>query len=129
MRVRGVRRTVRDKDLAFEQYQMPLQFPTRSPLEIAKAANRLFQTRYSWYKTVRALTVRGIQPEDEDVPEQLDVFGGCASRRRRQTLDDAVDEIRRRFGETSIRPASLMGSLNMATDRCETVPMPGLMYR
>ena len=129
MRVRGVQLTVRDKELAFQQYQMPLPFPTRSPLEIARTANLLFQTRYPWHRTVRALTVRGIQVEDENAPEQLDAFGDCAARSRRQTLDDAVDEIRRRFGDASIYPASLMGPLNMADDRCETVPLPGMMYR
>ena len=44
-------------------------------------------------------------------------------------IDDAIDEIRGRFGEHAVVNACLMGDLNMATDRCETVPMPRAMYQ
>jgi hypothetical protein len=57
------------------------------------------------------------------------MFNDYQRRERRKSLDDAIDEIRRRFGYSAIRPASLMGAMLLATDKCETVQMPGLMYR
>lgn len=126
---RGVQITVKDKDLDYRQYQMPLKYPTRSPLEIAQAGYALFRHHYGWQKTVRALTIRGINLTPEDRPIQLDMFDDFAARAKRQALDDAIDEVRRRFGYGAIRAASLMGELSMAQDKCETVMMPAVMYQ
>ena len=127
--VRGVQITVRDRDLDWQQYQQPLRYPTRSPLEIAQAGYALFRAVYRWEKPVRALTIRGISPEQASAPVQTDLFDDYRSRERRRALDDAIDDIRRRFGSAAIRPAALMGLALPATDKCETVPMPALMYR
>lgn len=125
---RGVQITVKDKDLAWRQYQLPIRLPTQSPLEIAQAGFALFRSHYDWFKPVRALTIRGINLVPEKQPVQLDMFCDTLRREKRNTLDDAVDEIRQRFGYRSICAASLMGDLNMAQDKCETVTMPSLMY-
>ena len=127
--VHGVQITVRDNDLAVFQYQMPLVYPTQSPLEIAQAGYALFKAQYRWPKPVRALTIRGITPGRDDAPVQIDIFNDYERREKRRALDDAVNQIRGRFGYSSIRPASLMNDLYMAKDKCETVMMPGLMYR
>jgi DNA polymerase-4 len=95
---------------------------------MAQAAFALFRARYNWMKPVRALTVRGINLVPEKRPVQLDMFNDVAKREKRKALDDAIDEIRRRFGYGAICPASLMGDLKMAQDKCETVTMPGMMY-
>ena len=126
---RGVQITVKDMDLGYRQYQMPLKFPSQSPLEIAQAGFALFKQHYNWLKPVRALTIRGINLIPADQPVQLDMFCNYRARERRKSLDDTIDEIRRRFGYHSICAASLMGNLHMAQDKCETVTMPGLMYR
>lgn len=125
----GVQITVRDNDLDYRQYQIPLSYPTRSPLDIAQAGYALFQLRYPWHKPVRALTIRGINLTSEHQPVQLDMFCDAQRRERRQALDDCVDDIRRRFGYRAICAADLMGELHMAQDKCETVVMPGLMFQ
>ena len=125
----GVQITVKDKDLDYRQYQIPLPFPTQSPLEIAQAGFALFQQRYTWFKPVRALTIRGINLMPLNRPVQLDMFCDVERREKRKALDDCVDDIRRRFGNRAIYAASLMGDLKMAQDKCETVLMPGLMYQ
>ena len=125
----GVQITVRDTDLGWQQFQCPLRYSTQSPLEIAQAAFALFVEKYWWPKPVRALTVRGIKMSDANAPVQVDMFNDYQRREKQRSLDDAIDEIRRRWGYTAIRPASLMGHMLLATDKCETVPLPGLMYR
>ena len=125
---KGVQITVKDMDLEWRQHQATLRYPTQSPLEIAQAAFALFKERYTWQKPVRALTVRGIDLVPENQPEQIDMFNDYTRRDRRKTLDDAIEEIRRRFGYRAIYAAALMGDLKMAKDKCETVTMPGLMY-
>ena len=124
----GVSLFVRDRDLGWEQYQRPLSHPTQSPLEIAQAGYSLFKERYGWEKPVRALTIRGIGIAGADDPEQADLFSDIESRVKRRHADDAIDDIRARFGYTSIKPASLVNEGLTATDRCEDVKMPALMF-
>ena len=126
---KGVQLTVRDSELGFRQYQAPLGFPTRSPLLLARRAFSLFQDRYPWILPVRALAVRAIEPVPENAPVQLDLFCEAEMQEKRRQAEDAIDDIRRRFGTASVRAASLLGDKHMAQDRCETVPMPAVMYR
>ncbi len=125
----GVQLTVKDKDLFSRQYQVPLPFPSQSPLEIASAGFDLFRMRYTWMKPVRALTIRGINLISVNQPVQLDLFQDAERRERRRRLDNAVDDLRSRFGYKAICAGSLMGDNDLAQDKCETVIMPGVMYR
>ena len=126
---KGVQLSVRDKDLGWYQWQMPLTYPSRSPYELAQAGYVLFREHYFWPKPVRALTIRAINPGQEDAPVQTDLFDDYLKKDKRRCVDDAVDVLRERFGSRIIYPASLQGTLPLATDQCETVPMPGLMYQ
>ena len=125
---RGVQLSVRDRDLGWYQWQLPLPCPTQSPYELAQAGFALFRERYAWPKPVRALTIRGISPGLATAPVQTDLFNDYALRERRRQVDDCVDRLRGRFGPRSVVAASLLGPLLMAQDRCETVPMPQVMY-
>lgn len=126
---RGVQITVKMNDLSWRQYQTPLPHITQSPLEIAQTGYALFKQHYDWSKPIRALTIRGINLIPGNTPVQTDLFSDYEARDKRRALDDAVDEIRRRFGYRSICAASLMGDLKMAQDRCELVTMPGIIYK
>lgn len=79
-------------------------------------------------KPVRAITIRGINLISERQPLQLDVFCDYQCRERRRTLDDTIDDIRRRYGPGAIISASLMGDRKLAQDKCDLVVMPGMMY-
>ncbi len=129
LQARGVQVSIRDKDLGWQQWQAPLPYPSQSPYEIACAGYDLFRAHYHWEKTVRAMTIRAINPNSASSPVQLDLFNDYARRARQKALDDAIDGIRQRFGERAVYNACPMGDLSMATDRCETVPMPNPMYR
>jgi DNA polymerase-4 len=108
---------------------MPLSYPSQSPYEIACAGYELFRMQYHWEKPIRALTIRGINPDSASAPIQLDLFNDYAPRAKQKALADAVDGIRSRFGERAIFNACLMKDIGMANDRCETVPMPSPMYQ
>ena len=129
LQARGVQIWIRDRDLGWQQWQMPLPYPSQSPYEIACAGYELFRTQYRWEKPIRALTIRAINPNSASSPVQQSLFNDYRLRIRQKALDDAIDEIRGRFGEHAVVNACLMGDLNMATDRCETVPMPRAMYQ
>ena len=126
---RGVQLTVKDKDFGWNQYQLQMKMTTQNSLDIAQAAFALFKARYNWMKPVRALAVVGINLISDNQPVQLDMFNVSARHEKWRNVDNAVDEIRRRFGYRAIRAASLMGDLKMAQDKCESVIMPNIMYQ
>lgn len=129
IQAKAVQVSVRDNELGWQQWQTPLTYPSQSPFEIACAGFELFKTKYQWEKPIRALTIRGINPDREDTPVQLDVFNDYLHRAKQKALDDAIDSIRGRFGERSIFNACLMEDVGMAKDKCETVPLPSPMYQ
>lgn len=129
IRAKGVGLHVRDSELRGFSQQTRLHYPTQSPYELAVAAYDLFKLKYRWERSIRSLTITAILVEREDGPVQTDIFGDYLRHEKRQAVDDAIDGIRARFGYDSIKNASLMGELHMAKDKCETVLMPGIMYR
>ena len=120
---------IRYGDLSGRIFQCPLKQPTRSPLDIASAAFALCGRRREPGRPIRALTVCAIRLLPDDVPAQTDLMGDEARLNKRGRLDEAVDELRNRFGYSCLKAASLLDPTPIATDRCETVPMPAIMYR
>ena len=126
---RTVQVHVRGNDLFGSQYQCKLPLKTQLPSEIAAAAFRSFKERYSWNTKVRAVTVRAIELSPKDSAEQLTLFDNVQHRMAMEKVQDAVEEIRGRFGKSAITYACLMGDLKMPTDGRDKVKMPGLMYQ
>lgn len=62
-------------------------------------------------------------------PLQLSILNDVEWCKRRRALENAVDDLRGRFGYRTICAASLMGENTLAQDKCETVLMPGIMYK
>lgn len=124
----GVSLYIKYNDLSGDGQQLRLNAATRSALEISLAAYALYVQRHDPRRPVRALTVSAINLIPDDSPVQTDLFGDFSKRVRRRALEDAVDDIRSRFGMNAIIAASLMKAALTANDRCETVPMPALMF-
>ena len=57
------------------------------------------------------------------------MFDDTERREKRERMEDAIEEIRARFGKRAITCASLLGNLKMPCDGRDTVKMPGLMYQ
>ena len=126
---RGVQIYVRGNDLFGSQFQCKLPYKTQLPGEIALAGFRLFHDKYRWAKNVRAVCIRAIDLVPKDAPEQLSIFDDTERREKRERMEDAVEEIRARFGKRAITCASLLGDLKIPCDGRDTVKMPGLMYQ
>lgn len=126
---RGVQVAVRGNDLFGSQFQCKLPFATQLPSEIAAAASRIFQAKYNWGSKVRAVTVRAIDLVPQNSPNQLSLFVDAQRMERRERLEDAVEELRSRFGKHALTYGSLLGDLKMPDDGRHQVKMPGLMYQ
>lgn len=125
----GVQIAVRNSDLSYRQYQAPLPYSTQSPLDIASAGRELFHKRYTWSVPVRAVTIRAINLIPQDRPMQASLYFDLDKIIRREKLDDAVEEIRRRFGKKAIYPAACMGDLKIPDSGVHEVTMPSIMYQ
>lgn len=124
----GVQIFVRGNDLGFRQFQARLPYATRSQMEIALTARKLFHENYTWINPVRAVTVRAINLAPEGDPQQFDLFTDTERIEKQDRLETAVDDIRRRFGKRAIFAAALMGDIKMPDRGNAEIIMPGMMY-
>lgn len=126
---RAVQVQVRGNDLYGSQFQCKLPFKTQLASEIAATAYRAFRENYQWRTKVRAVTVRAIELVPKTYPDQLSLFVDTRRLERLEKVEDAVEEIRGRFGKGAITYAALLGDLKMPNDGRHKVKMPGLMYQ
>lgn len=85
--------------------------------------------QYIWTEKVRAITIRAIDLIPQTTEEQLSLMVDYERRDRRVRLEDAIEDLRRRFGKKSLTYAGLLGNLKMPDDGRDSVKMPGLMYQ
>ncbi len=126
---RGVQIWIRTNDLGGMQCQCKLPFRTQLPSEITAAGFKLFQDRYQWNQKVRAVCIRATDLVPKSDAEQMSIFVDNEKRDRRERLEDAIEELRGRFGKGAVTYAVLLGNLKMPTDGRDKVRMPGLMYQ
>lgn len=122
-------RYIVDKQIAGKQWQCQLPVRTHSAAIIAKEAYRLFERSYGWEYPIRSVTVRAINLCSQDLPEQLQFFSDAATVERKEKLETAIEDIRRRFGKYSIQPACLCQDIKMPTDREIELRMPTGMFQ
>ena len=122
-------RYIVDKQIAGKQWQCQLPVRTHSAAIIAKEAYRLFERSYGWEYPIRSVTVRAINLCSQDLPEQLQFFSDAATVERKEKLETAIEDIRRRFGKYAIQPACLCQNIKMPTDREVELRMPTGMFQ
>ena len=105
-------------------YRSRRSFPQRSPLPHFGVLKRgILGTRRSERSPSVPLSFR-----PKTVPNSS-LFDNVQHRMAMEKAQDAVEEIRGRFGKSAITYACLMGDLKMPTDGRDKVKMPGLMYQ
>jgi len=102
MRAKTAHLCVRDTGLYSFVRQTKLERPTNITSEISRACMQLFRENYAWQTPIRSLTVSTSDLIGAENPEQLSLFDDQAPRRRAEAAEEAVDDIRRRFGYRAI---------------------------
>ena len=100
---RVVEISVRDNELFSFTRQRKIDHATNVTREIAEEAFRLFQENYDWKKPIRSVGVRGADLVNDNYWEQIDLFSSVEFREKQMKVDEAVDDIRRRFGFFSVQ--------------------------
>lgn len=101
-RCQTVQITIRDNALFSYERQVKLERPSCTAAEIFHAAHALFQRHHAGGKPVRSLGVRACNLILLD-PVQLSLYPDVAKAQVQERLEEAVDDVRRRFGHFSIQ--------------------------
>ena len=99
---RGVQISLRDNGLFSFERQLKLTKPTCLSSELCEAALKLLKDNYRWERPLRSIGIRACNLIPASTPVQLTLLEDEAQRIRREQLERAVDDIRRRFGHYSI---------------------------
>ncbi len=99
---RGVQISLRDNELFSFERQLKLTKPTCLSSELCEAALKLLKDNYRWERPLRSIGIRACNLIPASTPVQLTLLEDEAQRIRREQLERAVDDIRRRFGHYSI---------------------------
>lgn len=102
-RCRVVEISIRDSELISFTRQRKISNATNITEEIAKEAYALFRENYNWSNPIRSVGVRGAELVNDYYWEQLELFVDAEKREKQMKVDEAVDDIRRRFGYYSIQ--------------------------
>lgn len=102
-RCRVVEISIRDNELYSFTRQRKIANATNITEEIAAEGFRLFKENYDWRKPIRSIGVRGTDLVNDNYWEQIDLFMDVHLREKQMRMDEAVDDIRRRFGFYSIQ--------------------------
>lgn len=106
-RARTVKLSVTDNYLITNAKQLTLEIPTYSAGEIAKACYKLFKEIFSWQNRL----VRGIGVSVTNFTlgsEQLMIGQDAEREDKSDRLDEAVDKIRKKYGNTAVRRATVL---------------------
>lgn len=128
-RAKGVALYVRDNQLLGYGWQAVLPVATQDEATIANMAYRLLQDKYPWRYHIRQLTVSAINLECTDVPTQTSMFYDYEEHERKSRLNHTIDEIRNKFGKSSIFPALILDESRMPRHADRDIIMPGYMYQ
>ena len=103
----AIQLSIKDRTLSVKQFQTTLSVSTQSFLEISEKAFSLFSENYQWHEKVRAITVRAINLSDDTEPEQLDFLCDYSLHNKRNSAENAIENIRKKHGNNAINIARL----------------------
>lgn len=99
---------IRDTNLFIINRQEKLSRSTNLNSEVTHSALKLLKENYTWQRPIRSIGVTLSDFTSENIPQQTNLFVSEHSRERLKSLDNSVDNLKRRFGSFCVRPASLL---------------------
>ena len=114
-RAKTVQISLRDTDLFSFERQCKLDSPSCLASELHDAGMRLLQDNYRFRKPLRSVGIRGMDLVPIQTAMQLNFFEDPVRREKRERLEVAVDELRRRFGHAAVSRAVTMCDPSLGT--------------
>lgn len=98
--------SLRNNQLSYCQRQGPLQQPSFLANELTQKALEIFQSSYQLEQPLRSVGLRACNLISSLHPYQLSIFCNEKQREKHERLAFTVDELRRRYGFSSLRLAT-----------------------
>ena len=125
----GLELIIRQNDLNHVVFRVRPKTSTQSAKDICTYLMQSFASRYSWDLPIRALTVRASYLCDGDVDIQTDLFSDFDKQEKQKRIENAVWDVRDRFGERKILPASVLLNKKMPGTSTRESVLPGMMHK
>ncbi|HIV79465.1 MAG TPA: DNA polymerase IV [Candidatus Avanaerovorax faecigallinarum] len=118
-KAKGVKVDIKDASFKSISRQKQLVKPTHLSSDIKQAAMELISSSWRFPDPIRLITVTAINLTDGEEGEQLSFFGngyssGCesaaAAEEKSDSIEKAMDDIRRKFGDSSITFGQLLNN-------------------
>jgi DNA polymerase-4 len=101
-----VKLSITDNELNTFGKQTKFEIPTHSSVTIAEYCYKLFESLYKWERPVRGI---GVAVSDFTLgEEQLSLLFDGKKNKKIDDLDEAVDKIRQKYGNTSVQRARIL---------------------
>ncbi len=107
LRGKTVTITLRDKNLYHFTRQGQMKAHTDVSSEIIDTAMKIFSENYKWANPLRSIGI-SVSGFDMDDAVQLDLSGSVEKRDKLEKIENAVDNIRKRFGNYAVQRASML---------------------
>ena len=122
--------SIKENNLFAFERQKKINYYTNINDEILKEAYSIFKNSYNWINPIRAVGVRVSGIEERRVPVQLDIFGQEKRRQKLRNLDNAVDDIRYRFGNDAVMRGNELidSSIFAISPKMENSPLPASYF-
>ena len=101
----GVQISLRDNQLFTFERQTRLTSPTAISTDLHRSAMGLLRENYNWVRPLRSIGIRAIDLVPASDPVQTNLYESLEQRHKKERLELAIDDIRRRFGHYSINRA------------------------
>ena len=125
----GIKIFIRDNNLFSYEFQALINNQTQSSIILAEKAIDLFKKKYKWNFPIRALGLRAINLVDSKIPTQTDIFSDYKKILKKENLDKAIYDIRKKYNKDILTFASLKNNKKYPKDKTDIVTLPNGMIR
>lgn len=118
--------SIKDAKLKTITRQKHLDYPICNIKDVVAVCMSLFEDNYNWHTTVRALTV-GTSHFCEE-PKQLNMFADLQVENKKQTAEQAVNNLRAKYGKQIIERGKVLLDSNLHEIDMDN-GLQGIMYK
>lgn len=104
----GVTVSIRHTDFTNKSFQSTFSSPTRSFYEISHKAMELLQQNFNWQIALRSMSVTAINLSRDAMGIQAEFDWNFYHKEKTIKLEDAVEEICRKYGKNSVCPGTFL---------------------
>lgn len=96
-----------------KQYQALLENQTQNSLTLTDEAMEIFRNKHNFNLPLRSITLRAINLSNKSEAQQLNFFDDYETQLKKEKVDRAIYDIRKRYGKEKISFASQMFDLKL----------------